>query len=77
MSLYWIRLGSAGCDHWHHYLAIGLQETVVQLSRLGVTAEIGELVEGGMVRVGADDGDSLDEYDSDVDVGKVLHSSVW
>lgn len=30
-----------------------------------------------MVRVGADDGDSLDEYDSDGDVGKVLHSSMW
>lgn len=50
-----------------------MQETVVQLSRLGVTAGIGELVEGGVVRAGADDGDSLDEYDSDGDVGRVLY----
>lgn len=83
MSLYWIRLDSSGYIHWYHCLTgsshcvcWSLQETVVQLSRMGVGAGIGELVEGAVVRVGADDGDSLDEYDSDVDVGMVFHSTV-
>lgn len=61
--------------NWCHRLAtsgnvyVSLQETVVQLSRMGVGAGIGELVEGGVVRMGGDDGDSFDEYDSDGDAG--------
>lgn len=65
--------------NWRHRLAtfrnvyVSLQETVVQLSRMGVGAGIGELVEGGVVRVGGDDGDSFDEYDSDGDAGTSQH----
>ena len=43
----------------------------MQLSRMGVGGGIGELVEGGNVRVGGgDDGESSEEYDSDVDGGE-------
>lgn len=40
---------------------------MVQLSRMGVGAGFGELVEG---RGRGEDGESSEEYDSDVDAGK-------
>ena len=46
-----------------------VQETVVQLSRMGVGAGFGDLVEGGVVKTGEEeDGESSEDYDSDVDV---------
>jgi hypothetical protein len=52
------------------------KETVVQLSRMGVGAGFGEFVEGGAVTVGGgEDGDTSEEYDSDVDVAKAVDKS--
>ena len=42
----------------------------MQLSRMGVGAGFSDLVEGGNVGMGgAEDGDSSEEYDSDVETG--------
>ena len=46
-----------------------MQETVLQLSRMGVGSSLTELVEGGKV-AGAEEGDSSEEYDSDTDTGE-------
>lgn len=47
---------------------------MIQLSRMGVGAGFSELVEGGDVRVGGEgggeDGESSEEYDSDLDGGR-------
>ena len=43
---------------------------MVQLSRMGVGAGFGELVDGGGMRMGGgEDGESSEEYDSDADGG--------
>ena len=39
----------------------------MQLSRMGMGAGLGELVEGGGEKVGGEDGESSEEYDSDAD----------
>lgn len=47
-----------------------MQETVLQLSRMGVGSSLTELVEGGAVVRGGEEGESSEEYDSDTDTGE-------
>ena len=47
----------------------------MQLSRMGVGGGLGELVEGDMERRG-DDGESSEDYDSDIDGQSLLSRAV-
>ena len=47
----------------------------MQLSRMGMGAGLGELVEGGGEKVGGEDGESSEEYDSDADTTVAVSKS--